>query len=168
MYAELKLSNRIKKSKPVFGVISLKSFLLTVFSYTKPAPLTHRNWSYWLHLRITTRFSWSHSSFNWSPESASSQNTGIVIGLNLSEWVKVAKPCLTLWDPMGYSPWNSPGQNTGVGSLSLLQGIFPTQGSNPPDEPQEKQGLNLFVLVCLGIIRIVRQCLKITFFHLFK
>ena len=25
----------------------------------------------------------------------------------------------------------SPGQNTGVGSLSLLQGIFPTQGSNP-------------------------------------
>ena len=28
-------------------------------------------------------------------------------------------------------PWNSPGQNTGVGSLSLLQGIFPTQGSNP-------------------------------------
>ena len=30
-----------------------------------------------------------------------------------------------------YNPWNSPGQNTGVGSLSLLQGIFPTQGSNP-------------------------------------
>ena len=30
-----------------------------------------------------------------------------------------------------YSPWNSPGQNTGVGSLSLLQGIFPTQESNP-------------------------------------
>ena len=30
-----------------------------------------------------------------------------------------------------YSPWNSAGQNTGVGSLSLLQGIFPTQGSNP-------------------------------------
>ena len=30
-----------------------------------------------------------------------------------------------------YSPWNSPGQNTGVGSLSLLQEIFPTQGSNP-------------------------------------
>ena len=29
------------------------------------------------------------------------------------------------------TPWNSPGQNTGVGSLSLLQGIFPTQGSNP-------------------------------------
>ena len=30
-----------------------------------------------------------------------------------------------------YSPWNSPGRNTGVGSLSLLQGIFLTQGLNP-------------------------------------
>ena len=30
-----------------------------------------------------------------------------------------------------YSLWNSTGQNTGVGSLSLLQGIFPTRGSNP-------------------------------------
>ena len=30
-----------------------------------------------------------------------------------------------------YSPWNSPDQNTGVGSLSLLQGIFPTQGLDP-------------------------------------
>ena len=29
------------------------------------------------------------------------------------------------------SPWSSPGQNTGVGSLSLLQGVFPTHGSNP-------------------------------------
>ena len=33
--------------------------------------------------------------------------------------------------PHGLSPWNSPGQNTGVGSLSLLQGIFPTQELNP-------------------------------------
>ena len=30
-----------------------------------------------------------------------------------------------------YTPWNSPGQNTRVGSLSLPQEIFPTQGSNP-------------------------------------
>ena len=30
-----------------------------------------------------------------------------------------------------YSPWNSLGQNTRVGSLSLFQEIFPTQGSNP-------------------------------------
>ena len=37
----------------------------------------------------------------------------------------------SLWTHGLYSPWNSPGQNTGVGSLSFLQGIFPTQGSNP-------------------------------------
>ena len=30
-----------------------------------------------------------------------------------------------------YCPWDSPGQNTEVGSLSLLHGIFPTQGWNP-------------------------------------
>ena len=29
------------------------------------------------------------------------------------------------------SPWNPPGQNTRMASLSFLQGIFPTQGSNP-------------------------------------
>ena len=45
--------------------------------------------------------------------------------------VKVAQSCRTLRPHGLYSPWNSPDQNTGVGSLSLLQGIFPTQGSNP-------------------------------------
>ena len=30
-----------------------------------------------------------------------------------------------------YSPWTSLGQNTRVGSLSLLQGIYPAQGLNP-------------------------------------
>ena len=34
-----------------------------------------------------------------------------------------------------YSPWNSLGQNTGVGSLSLLQRVFPTQGLNPGIPP---------------------------------
>ena len=37
----------------------------------------------------------------------------------------------SLWPHRLYSPWNSPGQNTGLGSLFLLQGIFPTQGLNP-------------------------------------
>ena len=37
----------------------------------------------------------------------------------------------SLWPHGLYSPWNSPGQNTGVDSPSLLQRIFPTQGSNP-------------------------------------
>ena len=46
--------------------------------------------------------------------------------------VKVPQSCPALCDPHGlYSPWNSPGQNTGVGSLSLLQGIFLTQDLKP-------------------------------------
>ena len=45
--------------------------------------------------------------------------------------MKVAQSCLSLCDPMDCTVRGiSPGQNTGVGSLSL-QGIFPTQGSNP-------------------------------------
>ena len=38
---------------------------------------------------------------------------------------------ISLWPPGLYSTWKSPGQNTGVDSLSLLQRIVPTQGSNP-------------------------------------
>ena len=51
--------------------------------------------------------------------------------------VKVAQPCPTLCDPMDCTPpgfsahGDSPGKNTGVGCHALLQGIFPTQGSNP-------------------------------------
>ena len=44
--------------------------------------------------------------------------------VRLSETLQsVAPRLLCLWDP--------PGKNTGAGCLSLLQGIFPTQGSNP-------------------------------------
>ena len=50
----------------------------------------------------------------------------------MQEWSKSCSAVSnSLWPHGLYSPWNSPGQNTGVGNLSLLQGIFPTQGSNP-------------------------------------
>ena len=49
--------------------------------------------------------------------------------------INSGKSCSVMSDslqPHGlYNPWNSPGQNTGVGSLSLLQGSFPTQGLTP-------------------------------------
>ena len=60
--------------------------------------------------------------------------------LNQKEWftnptcamkVKVYQSCTTLWSDGLHSTWNSSGINTGVDSISLLQGIFPTQGSNP-------------------------------------
>ena len=50
---------------------------------------------------------------------------------------KSLRSCPTLCGPRGLQPArllcprDFPGRNTGVGSLSLLQGIFPTQGSNP-------------------------------------
>ena len=44
--------------------------------------------------------------------------------------VKGTQSCPVLWDPITVQSRNSPGQNTGVGSLSLLQGLFPTQGSS--------------------------------------
>ena len=66
------------------------------------------------------------------------------LALSVNVWkikVKVSRLRQTLCDPMDYTvheilqarilEWNSPGKNTGVGSLSLLQGIFPTQESNP-------------------------------------
>ena len=44
-------------------------------------------------------------------------------------------------------PWNSPGQNTGVGSLSLLQGIFPTQGSQRQVHILNMYAIYLFLYV---------------------
>ena len=49
----------------------------------------------------------------------------------------VAQSCLTLCDPMDCNPpgssvpGDSPDKDIGVGFHALLQGIFPTQGSNP-------------------------------------
>ena len=66
---------------------------------------------------------------------------------NLQQWTfGLADPCIksiflwsqshpvmsnSLWPHGLYNSWNSPGQNTRVCSCSLLQGIFPTQRSNP-------------------------------------
>ena len=57
--------------------------------------------------------------------------------LQCKEESDVAQLCLTLCDPMDCSPtrllcpWDFPGKNPGVGCYFLLQGIFPTQRSNP-------------------------------------
>ena len=54
-----------------------------------------------------------------------------------------------------YSPWNSPRRNTEVDSLSLLQGIFPTQGSYS-SFPHCRQ-----ILYCLSQSSYVMQQYKI-------
>ena len=55
--------------------------------------------------------------------------------VNKGPYSQVSESCSVMSDSLRchglYSPWNSPGQIPGVGSLSLLQGIFPTQESNP-------------------------------------
>ena len=74
----------------------------------------------------------------------------LLVSFSWKKKVKVAQSCPTLYDPMDYtvSPWNFPGQNTGVGSLSFLQGDLPNPGIEPRSlvlwadslsaEPQEK------------------------------
>ena len=64
-----------------------------------------------------------------------------------------------------WTPWNSPSQNTGVGSHSLLKGIFPTQGSNPgfPHCRQimyqlSHQGSSLFPRVCSNSCPLSQWC----------
>ena len=71
-----------------------------------------------------------------------------------------------------YSPWDSPGQNTRVGSLSLLQGIFPTQesnlglphcsqilyqlsqkGSRTPKTRQKTTRLKIGQIICLPVLK---------------
>ena len=50
--------------------------------------------------------------------------------INYEVWSESYSVVSNSLQPHGlYSPWNSPGQNTGVSSLSLLQGTFPTQVS---------------------------------------
>ena len=66
-------------------------------------------------------------------------NEGVTQAFSCAEWK--GKSLSRVWlfvTPWIYSPWNSPGQNTRGGSLSPLQGIFPTQGSNP-DLPHCRQ-----------------------------
>ena len=66
----------------------------------------------------------------------------------------------SLWPDGLFSPWNSPGQHTGVGSLSLLQGTFPAielrsltlQVDYLPAEPQGKPKSN-----GVGILSLIQQ-----------
>ena len=77
---------------------------------------THRDTHGHTHAEIYTQ---THTQSNHSPKPVKVK-------------VKVAQSCSTLCNHMDcISPWNSPCQNTRVGSLYLLQGIFPTQGSYP-------------------------------------
>ena len=93
-------------------------------SLTSPSPLSFRIHSYYLQSRYT--------GFYFPIDSCVFHTLGpAFLHLHLfppGQFISVTESCPTLCNPHGlYSPWNSPGQNAGVNSLSLLQGIFPTQ-----------------------------------------
>ena len=81
--------------------------------------LTHVNQRQIMSLKMCT---WSPNQIQWLLKAGPTKN-------------HESESCSVMFNSLQihglYSPWNSPGQNTGVGSLSLLQGILPTQGSNP-------------------------------------
>ena len=74
---------------------------------------------------MTSAFPTSHTR-SWDPL------TGASDWLAVRVRVKSLQVCLTLGDSARFlNLWDSPDGNTGVGCRALLQGIFPTQGSNP-------------------------------------
>ena len=75
-------------------------------------------------------FSTSWLGRGWPQETESKQKLEIGHHKCLTSWKNLCEKCF-IWPHGLYSSWNSPGKNTGMGSLSLLQGILPTQGLNP-------------------------------------
>ena len=111
-------------------------------------PLSHKDNGYWI--RVHPHPAWPHFNLQsryFQIRSTSTSDFAIQIINFLTEYITSwsiwrnhypceSKSCSVVSDslqPHGlYSPWNSPGQNTGAGgSYSLLQGIFPTQRWNP-------------------------------------
>ena len=99
---------------------SLNHSLYTHLSYLGPVSCVFTSW---VSSGLNVRSGCSPMAASWQVFFPS----WISLGLTGSHWVKWKwLSCVQLFA----TPWNSPGQNTGVDSLSLLQGIFPTQRLN--------------------------------------
>ena len=61
-------------------------------------------------------------TLEWAAISFSNFSRSVLSNSFMTPWTVAHKAPLS---------WNSPGKNTGVGCHALIQGIFPTQGSNP-------------------------------------
>ena len=139
------------KVKKEWGINEVSSRILIYTLYTRPTriivsipsiprffslleSLLFLSQSYMKHVCMLSRFSyvWLYVIL-WTVAHHAPLS---MIGFSRQEhWKVISRSCSvvsdSLWPHGLYSPWNSPGQNTGVGSLSLLQGVFPTQGLNP-------------------------------------
>ena len=104
--------------------MELIQFLNVLLSTVKSRPQLDRP-AFW-HLLYSAISFLKIINFDW--RIVTHLSIYIHIYISESESRSVMSDCLR---PHGlYSPWNSPGQDTGVGSFSLLQRIFPTQESN--------------------------------------
>ena len=90
-----------------------------------PSSLHFLPWG-WCHLHIWGYWYFSQQSWFQLVLHPAQHFAWFTLSINI-----IAQSCPTLWIHGLHSPRNSPGQNTGVGSHSLLKGIFPTQGLNP-------------------------------------
>ena len=85
---------------------------------------------------VMTTWNWSYCPFHFSSQRLIYSMSSRAI-YSVCVCVLVAQLCLTLCNPIDCSPpgssihGDSPVKNTEVGFHALLQGIFPTQGSNP-------------------------------------
>ena len=99
-------------------VLSLTKFDLWTTNYPYTCMLANLGSCCFHSLEYSSKFSNGNDLLvllKWSESHSAGSDSSWPHGLYRTSW----------------TPWNSPGQNTGVGNLSLLQGIFPTQGSNP-------------------------------------
>ena len=97
-----------------------------------------RGWDVWM--ASLTRWTWvwvKSGSWWWTGRPGVLRFMGSQSRTRLSDWTELRCNIHWKWKWKSFShgffvtPWTSPDQNTGVGSLSLLQGIFTTHGSNP-------------------------------------
>ena len=97
--------------------------------------------------------------FNNSSSQVSSTNLVQILFLVFYEKSESHSVTSDSLQPHGlYSPWNSPGQNTGVGSCSLFQGISPTQGRLNPGLPHCRQILYQLSYMLTDLILTTIQC----------
>ena len=88
---------------------------------------THNTRSFRSNLVIYDQYDLGLCSTTWGKHNM----LNLKATLESTKPVLVIKSCPTLCNPRLLCPWDSPGKNTGVSSYSLLQGIFPSQESNP-------------------------------------
>ena len=119
---------RGKRQSPRSGIIN-SGIIMSIkdMSLIKLRKIMKDREAWWAAVHgVTVRYSWATEQQQRKREMFSLTGKG-----NRAQWRESHSIMSNSLRPHGlYSPWNSPGQNTGVGSF-LFQGIFPTQGLNP-------------------------------------